>query len=293
MSTQQTAKTQYVDIQGVKVAYRLFGQDTGVPLLFNQHFRGTMDHWDPLLINNLAKGRQVLLYDNYGVGKSGGEVPETCAEWADVGSNLVKALGIKKVDVFGFSMGGMVAQMIALNYPEITRRLIVGGSSPSYGEGIVSGPDWPFPKLLNASTPEESKDAFLSTFYTHSDEKQKLGEEWWARMNERTENRSNYVNPEQTARQAAALGKWINPDHADSGSYNRLHEIKIPVLVVNGDTDVIVPTENSIVLYRQLQKANSNAHLQIYPDTGHGFLNEYAELFAAHVALFLDTDRVV
>ena len=292
MATQQTAKTQYIDVKGIKVAYRLFGQDTGIPLLFNQHFRGTMDHWDPLLINSLAKNRQILLYDNYGVGKSGGDVPGTFAEWADVGINLVKALGIKQVDVFGFSMGGMVAQMIALNGPEVTRRLIIGGSSPSYGEGIVHGPTWPFPKLMNAGTPEEAKDAFLSTFYTHSEKKQKLGEEWWNRMNERTEDRASYVGQEQTARQAEAAGKWFSPDHADSGSYNRLHEIKIPVLVANGDDDIIVPTENSFVLYRQLQKANSNAHLSIYSDTGHGFLNEYAELFAAHVALFLDTDRV-
>ncbi|KIN08513.1 hypothetical protein OIDMADRAFT_37663 [Oidiodendron maius Zn] len=293
MSTQQTAKTQYIDVEGIKVAYRLFGAKTGVPLLFNQHFRGTMDHWDPLLTNSLAKSRPILLYDNYGVGKSGGDVPGSFAEWAEVGINLVKALRIKQVDVFGFSMGGMVAQMIALNGPEITRRVIIGGSSPSYGEGIVAGPEWPFPKLMNASTPEESKDAFLSTFYTHSEKKQKLGEEWWARINERTEDRSDYLNPEQTARQAAALGKWFSPDHVDSGSYNRLREIKIPVLVVNGANDIIVPTENSIVLFMQLQKANSNAHLYLYPDTGHGFLNEYAELFAAHVALFLDTDRVI
>jgi pimeloyl-ACP methyl ester carboxylesterase len=195
MSTQQTAKTQYVNVKGVKVAYRLFGATTGVPLLFNQHFRGTMDHWDPLLINSLAKGRPILLYDNYGVGKSDGDVPGSFAEWADVGINLVKTLGIKQVDVLGFSMGGMVAQMIALNGPDVTRRVIVGGSSPSYGEGIVAGPEWPFPKLMNASTPEEAKDAFLSTFYTHSEKKQNLGEEWWARMNERTEDRSSYLNP--------------------------------------------------------------------------------------------------
>jgi pimeloyl-ACP methyl ester carboxylesterase len=89
------------------------------------------------------------------------------------------------------------------------------------------------------------------------------------------------------------VGRWFSPEHADSGSYNRLHELKIPVLVANGDNDIIVPTENSIVLFRQLQKANGNAHLYLYPDTGHGFLNEYADLFAAHVALFLDMDRVI
>jgi len=292
MSTQQTAKTQYVDVKGVKVAYRLFGAASGIPLLFNQHFRGTMDHWDPLLINNVSKGRPVLLFDNYGVGKSEGDVPESFAGWADVAINLVKALKIKQVDVFGFSMGGMVAQMIALNGPEITRRLIIGGSSPSYGEGVIAGPDWAFPLLMNA-TAEEAESAFLKTFYTQSETKQKLGKEWWARMNERTEDRSPYVGPEQTARQAGAVGRWFDPEKAAEGSYNRLHELKIPVLIVNGDDDILVPTENSIVLYRQLQKSNRNAHLHIYPDVGHGFLDEYAEMFAAHIALFLDMQRVI
>lgn len=252
-----------------------------------------MDHWDPLLINTLAKTRPILLFDNYGVGKSSGDVPDTFAEWADVAAGLVRALSIKQVDIFGFSMGGMVAQMIALNHPEIVHRLVIGGSSPSYGEGIVAGPDWPFPTLMNASTPDEAKKAFLSTFYTHSEKKQALGTEWWARMNERTEDRSAYASPEQTVRQAGAAGKWFSPGNETSGSYDRLHELKMPVFVVNGDDDIIVPTENSFVLYRKLQKANQNVHLHIYPDTGHGFLNEYAELFAAHLSLFLDTERVV
>ncbi|KAE8443126.1 hypothetical protein EG329_002370 [Mollisiaceae sp. DMI_Dod_QoI] len=293
MSTQQTAKTQYVDVNGVKVAYRLFGASTGIPLLFNQHFRGTMDHWDPLLINTLAKTRPILLYDNYGVGKSSGDVPDTFKGWAEVGAGLVKALNIKQVDVFGFSMGGMAAQMIALDFPEIVHRLIIGGSSPSYGEGIISGPAWPFPKLMNASTPEESEDAFLKTFYTHSEEKQRLGREWWARINERTEDRSPYLNPEQSARQAGTVGKWFSPDNVDDGSYNRLHELKMPVFIANGDHDIILPSENSLVMFQILQKSNSNAHIHLYPDTGHGFLNEYAEMFAAHVVLFLDGKKVV
>ncbi|KAF8848421.1 alpha/beta-hydrolase [Acephala macrosclerotiorum] len=269
MSTQQTAETQHINVNGIKVAYRLFGKD-------------------PLLINTLVKSRPILLFDNYGVGKSSGNVPETLAEWAEIATDLVKALNFKQVDVFGFSMGGMVAQMITLNAPDIVRRLIIGGSSPSYGEGIVPGPDWPFPIL-----PEEAKDAFLSTFYTHFESKQRLGREWWARMNKRTGDRSLYVNPEQTARQDGAAGRWFNPENEGTGSYNRLHELKMPVFIANGDEDIIVPTENSIVMYRILQKSNSNAHLHIYPDTGHRFLNEYAEMFAAHVALFLNMERVV
>jgi pimeloyl-ACP methyl ester carboxylesterase len=293
MSTQQTAPTQYINVLGVKTAYRLFGTSTGIPLLFCQHFRGTMDHWDPLLINTLAKTRPILLFDNHGVGKSSGEVLPTFAGWASVAVELVKALGIETVNVFGFSMGGMVAQMIGLNGPEITRRLIIGGSSPSYGEGIVSGPDWPFPMLLNANTPEESEEAFIKTFYTQSETKISRGKEWWKRMNERTEDRSPYLHMEGSMKQAGAVGAWFTPGENPDNSYDRLGELKMPVMVVNGDNDIVVPTENSIVMYRKIKEGNRNCHLHIYPDVGHGFLNEYADMFAAHVALFLDMEVVV
>ncbi|KAF2432942.1 alpha/beta-hydrolase [Tothia fuscella] len=293
MSTQQTAPTLYKDVLGVKTAYRLFGASTGVPLLFCQHFRGTMDHWDPLLINTLAKARPILLWDNHGVGKSSGDVPLTFAGWAAVAIALVKALGIKQVDVFGFSMGGMMAQMVGLNGPEVTRRLIIGGSTPSYYEGVASGPDWTLPMLLNASTPEENEEAFIKTFYSQSETKIAHGKDWWKRMNERTEGRSPYLNMEQSLRQIAAVEAWFTPGTNPDNSYDRLGELKMPVMVVNGDDDIIVPTENSIVMYRKIKEGNRNCHLHIYPDVGHGFLNEYAEMFAAHAALFLDMDVVV
>ncbi|KAK9319839.1 Alpha/Beta hydrolase protein [Lipomyces orientalis] len=222
MSTQQTSVTRYIDVLGVKTAYRHFGSKAGVPLLFNQHFRGTMDHWDPLLINTIAEKRPVILFDSHGVGKSSGEIPATFSAWATVAASLVKALGIEKVDVFGFSMGGMVAQMIGLNFPEITRRLIIGGSSPSYGEGIVSGPEWPFVMLLNASTSQEAEEAFIKTFYSQSEAKIAKGKAWWKRMNERTEDRSPYLNKKGSLRQAAAVGAWFTPGPNPDNSYDRL-----------------------------------------------------------------------
>jgi pimeloyl-ACP methyl ester carboxylesterase len=201
-------------------------------------------------------------------------------------------LGIEKVDVFGFSMGGFAAQMIGLNGPDITRRLIIGGSGPSEGEGIVSGLDWVFPLLLNAVTPEEFEHAFIKTFYTESESKTPRAKEWFKRINERTEDRSPYLNKEQTMRQVTAVGAWQQAGNPDN-SYHRLGELKMPVMVVNGDDDIVVPTENSIVMYRKIKEGNRNCHLHIYPDVGHGFLNEYAEMFAAHLALFLDMEVVV
>ena len=293
MSTQQTAITQYIDVLGVKTAYRRFGAKNGFPLLFNQHFRGNMDHWDPLLVNTIAEKRPVILFDNHGVGKSSGEIPTTFAGWADVAIALVKALGIKQVDVFGFSMGGMAAQMIGLNGPDITRRLIIGGASPSIGEGIVSGPEWVFPMLLNANTPEEAEEAFIKTFYSQSETKIARAKEWWKRVYERTEDRSPYLDMEGSMRQATALGAWFTPGSNPDNSYDRLGELKMPVMVVNGDDDIVVPTENTIVMYRRIMEGNRNCHLHIYPNVSHGFLNEYAIMFAAHLALFLDMEVVV
>ncbi|MCJ1279798.1 hypothetical protein MMC21_007622 [Puttea exsequens] len=287
MSTQQTAKTQYVDAAGIRFAYRLFGSTTGTPLVFLQHFRGTMDHWDPALINPLALTRPILLLDNAGIGKSSGSVPDNFPGWAANVIALLEALGIKKFDLLGFSMGGMAAQLVALNAPTLVRRLVLAGTGPSKGDGVEGGPEWAFKALYAAQTAEENEDAFLKTFYSLSEEKQALGREWWKRINERTVDRSQYLGPDGTQRQTEAVMKWIGGE--GEGSYERLGDLKMPVFVASGDDDILVPTANSLMLWRRI----SGAHLHIYPDVGHGFLNEYAAMFAEHVRLFLDADKVM
>jgi pimeloyl-ACP methyl ester carboxylesterase len=288
MATQQTAKTQYIEVNGVKHAYRRFGLTTGVPLVFLQHFRGTMDHWDPNLTNPLAKSRPIVLVDLAGVGLSDGEVGATFADWAADLVAVVEGLGIKEIDLLGFSMGGMAAQMVALNAPHLVRRLILAGTGPSVGEGVEQGPSWAFEMLYAGSTAEEAEAAFLKTFYSGSKEKQALGKQWWARVNERQVDRAGYLGPDGTARQTAAIVSWLTP--GDPGhSYDRLVELKIPVFVASGAEDILVPTANSIVLWRRIK----TAHLHVYPDVGHGFLNEYAGMFAEHINLFLDGERVM
>lgn len=139
MSTYETAETKYIEVDGVKFAYRHFGalSSGNLPLVFNIHFRGTMDHWDPELINPIAATRPVVLIDNSGVGRSSGEVPDSYAGWAANIIAVVEALRLDKVDVIGFSMGGFVAQLIALDAPHLVRRLIIAGSGPSQGEGTA------------------------------------------------------------------------------------------------------------------------------------------------------------
>jgi pimeloyl-ACP methyl ester carboxylesterase len=141
MATYETAQNDYLTISSIRFAYRLFGtpSTSNIPLVFNMHFRGTMDYWDPLLLNPIAARRTVLLVDNVGVGASSGSIPDSFTVWADYMVLIIQALGFKSVDVFGFSMGGYIAQLIALQAPGLVRRLIVAGSGPSAGPGVMNG----------------------------------------------------------------------------------------------------------------------------------------------------------
>ncbi|UKZ83017.1 hypothetical protein TrVFT333_010818 [Trichoderma virens FT-333] len=288
MASYATAEPQFVEVNGTRFAYLRFGSTakTTVPLVFLVHFRGTFDHWDPELIDPISATREVILLDNSGVGKSSGTVPGTYAEWADNVAQVVKALGISQIDLLGFSMGGFVAQMTALNYPTLIRRLILAGTGPSAGEGIEGGDSAAFGRLASASNDDEERGGFLEGFYSLTPAKQSSGDKWWKRMTTARSNRSDYLGPEGTKAQIGAVLRWSNPEYASEGSYDRLHEIKIPVLVANGDNDILVPTVNSWVMFKRL--TNADAHLHIYPDVGHGFLNEYAGQFSSLVNQFLD-----
>jgi pimeloyl-ACP methyl ester carboxylesterase len=255
-------------------------------LVFLQHFRGTFDHWDPELIDPIAAVREVILIDNSGVGKSGGTIPRTYAGWADNVVHIIKALNLPQVDLLGFSMGGFVAQMVTLNNPSLVRRLILAGTGPSAGDGVEGGDMAATTRLATASNSDEAREAFLGAFYSLTPEKQALGDQWWKRLGASRPHRSDYVGPEGTHAQVAAVMRWNDAEFASEGSYNRLHEIKIPVLVANGDDDILIPTVNSWVLFKQLK--NADAHLHIYPDVGHGFLNEYAHQFSSLINHFLD-----
>lgn len=295
MSTQQTAVTVYLVTNGRKYAYRYFGNTFSFnpPLMFLQHFRGTMDHWDPDLINPLAAHRPILLFDNAGVGKTAGTVADTFAGWAGHVIAFLDAflptIGCPQVDLFGFSMGGMAAQMVALDAQRLVRKLVLGGTGPSMGPDVVGGDPQYVMMLANAETDAEEKAAFLKTFYSASAEKQAKGDQWWARMNERQlEGRSPYLDEAGTQRQLATVTKWMTHGEAGGRSLERLGQLNIPVLVANGDSDLLVPTHNSFVLQQSIKQVA----LLIYEDVGHGFLNEYAERFGKHLETFLDLDDV-
>src|SRR6202521_3446307 len=138
MHSHQPAPTQFVEANGIRFAHRRFGKTGGVPLVFCQHYIGTMDYWDPTITDGLSRDREVILFNNAGVSSSSGDVPTT---FEQMGANAVaftRALGLSKADVLGFSIGGMVAQEIALQAPDLVRKLILVGTGPRGGEGMAS-----------------------------------------------------------------------------------------------------------------------------------------------------------
>ncbi|ODA83302.1 hypothetical protein RJ55_01815 [Drechmeria coniospora] len=290
METYESARNRVVHVGGVRFSYRRLGRPHGLPLLLLMGFRGTMDHWDPALVNPLAARRPVILVDNAGVGRSGGEVPETFAGWVRHYVDVLEALGVKRVDLMGYSMGGCVAQLLALAAPTLVRRLVLCGTTPSAGEGVTRAPIGPFNQLKDAVTNEEHRQAFLDTFFSRSDRSQAAGRAAWDRIANARADRLPYLGSEGARTQAVAFAKFMDPNQASEASFDRFHELRLPVLIANGSHDLLLPTENSIIMWRNLRHADAQLHL--YPDSGHGFLYQYADTFSALVNEFLDRPAV-
>ena len=281
MSTQhthQTAPTQFVDAAGIRFAYRRFGKTGRVPLVFNQHFTGTMDHWDPAVTDGLAQHREVILFNNAGVSSSSGEVPTTFEKMGANAIAFVNALGLKQVDVLGFSIGGFVAQEITLQAPELVRRLVLVGTGPRGGQDMATRT--PQAQQIFSATYKVPEEIWLKVHFTDSAASQAAGREFLKRFLRRSENRDPAVDEKAASAQVEAIGKW---GVQREGSYEYLKTIRQPTLVINGDNDVIVYSINSWILQQNIP----NAQLIIYPDANHGSQYQYPERFVRHVSDFL------
>lgn len=274
-----TAPTRFVEADGVRYAYRRFGGGDGdaLPLVFLQHFRGGLDHWDPAVTDALAAGREVILFDNAGVGASGGTTPDTIAGMAEHLARFLDALALRQIDLLGFSMGGTVAQAFVLAQPDRVRRLVLVGTAPAGGEGLgLRG------AVLEAATrPENTREDFLFLFFEPSESSQAAGRAFWERRHRRRVD----VDPPTSAESIQAMGR-ASADWAQvrGERYADLRRIRQPVLVVNGVRDIMVPTVNSYILQQHLPDAT----LILYPDSGHGALFQHADAFTRAVAEFLD-----
>jgi pimeloyl-ACP methyl ester carboxylesterase len=275
----QTAPTQFVDAAGIRFAYRRFGRSGSVPLVFNVHFTGTMDHWDPLVTDGLAATREVILFDNAGISSTSGEVPASVEEMAVNAQAFIKALGLAKVDVLGFSLGGLVAQALTVADPSLVRRLILVGTGPRGGEGMATLT--PEAQAVFGATYADPDELWLGVFFTPSEASQAAGRAFLRRFRLRVEDRDPEVGAGVAPAQIQAIDQWGVPR---AGAFDYLRGITQPTLVINGSNDIIVYTVNSLILQQNLP----NAQLILYPDSNHGSQYQYPALFVADVTRFLD-----
>jgi len=274
------AHTQFCEVKGgERYAYRRFGSGPGLPLLLLQHFTGTLDNWDPALTDALAEGRELILFDSAGVGRSSGTVPTTVAGMATHATAFLDGLGVGTCDVLGLSLGGMVAQQMVLDRPTAFRRLILVGTAPRGGDDIMHLEK---PRLAKHLQDPSNKgySVLQKIFFTLTPNGQAAGASFVARLAERTEDLDGVSGPAVANAQMAAFRDW---ERVIGQRFAELRTIRHPTLVVNGVHDEMIPVVNSYHLVENLP----NAVLLTYPDAGHGSLFQYHESFARQAAAFL------
>ena len=274
-TTWKDAPTHTINAGGVQFAYRELGPSTGVPVVFLTHLAAVLDNWDPRVVDGIAARHRVITFDNRGVGGSSGSTPTTIEEMAKDAVAFIRALGFDQVDLFGFSMGGMSAQVIAQEEPQLVRKMILAGTGPAGGEGIENVTRISYLDIARGLLTRQDPKQFL--FFTRTANGRGAGKEFLARLEERTEDRDKAISVRSFRAQLKAIHRWGQQTPAD------LAGIHQAVLVMNGDSDRMVPSKNTVDLDQRLP----NSQLVIYPDAGHGGVFQFHEDFVKRALEFL------
>ena len=269
-------QTRAITAGGVDFAYREVGEtNPGVPVVFLIHLAAVLDNWDPRVVDGFAAKRRVIAFDNRGVGATSGAPATSIEQMARDAITFIRAMSLEHVDLFGFSMGGMIAQEIAQMEPQLVRRMIIAGTGPAGGEGISKVARVTYLDMLRGVLTHQDPKQFL--FFTRTPGGIRAGKEFLGRLKERAQNRDKDITVTALRAQLKALRRWGLKEPED------LSRIRQPVLVVNGDSDRMVPSKNTNDLARRLP----NSELIMYPDSGHGGVFKYHADFVPKALEFL------
>jgi len=268
--------TRTITAGGVEFAYRELGTtNPGTPVVFLTHLAAVMDNWDPRIVDGFAAKHRVVTFDSRGIGASSGSPATSMEQMAKDAITFIKAIGFEQVDLFGFSMGGMIAQEIVLMEPQLVRKMIITGTGPAGGEGISKVARVTYLDMVRGWLSLQDPKQFL--FFTRTSAGIRAGKEFLARLKERSQNRDKKATVAVLQAQLKALRLWGSKEPSD------LSKIQQPVLVANGDSDRMVPTKNTHDLARRLP----HSELIIYPDAGHGGVFQFHADFVPKALAFL------
>ncbi|TQC45078.1 alpha/beta hydrolase [Rhodococcus sp. WS4] len=274
-TTYKDAPARTVNAGGVTYAYRELGPKGGIPVVFFVHLAATLDNWDPRIIDPIAKNHHVIAFDNRGVGASTGTVPDSIEAMADDAVKFINALGFDKVDIFSFSLGGMIAQDLVVKHPELVRKLILTGTGPAGGKNIDKVAGTTYYDTLRATLTRSDPKEFL--FFNRNATGKRAAKAFVKRLEERTADRDASIKVKAFQTQLKAIKKWGRATPVD------LSTITQPTLIANGDNDRMVPSVLSDDLHHRIK----GSELIIYPDSGHGGIFQNHDKFVPAVLEFL------
>lgn len=264
-----------VSAGGVTYAYRELGPKGGIPVVFFVHLAATLDNWDPSIVDPIAENRHVITFDQRGVGASTGQVPATLEEAADHAYEFITALGFEQIDVFSFSMGGMIAQDLIVKHPDLVRRLVLTGTGPRGGKDMDKVVGVTYYDILRATLTRSDPKEFL--FFNRDATGKAAGKAFVKRLQERDIDRDKDITLKALRTQLKAIQKFGRSAPSDLSTFTQ------PTLIANGDHDRMVPTVLSEDLHRRIKASE----LIIYPNSGHGGIFQFHEQFAPAAAEFL------